>query len=70
MGEVEEAGVADADGVAVVEGSAQDGHSIDEGAASAVEVDQFILAVLALVVLAVDRLDGAVASRDRWIGEA
>ena len=65
MDEEDEVGVADADVVAVIEGSTQDGHSIDEGAASAVEIDQFILAVPS-----VGTLNGAVIPRDRGIGEA
>ncbi len=63
--EEDEVGVADADVVAVLEGSAQDGHSVDEGAASAVEVDQLIVAVQFP-----NFLNGAVCPRDRRIGEA
>jgi hypothetical protein len=53
--EEEEVCVADADGVAVLEGSAQDGHTVYECAASAVEVDQLIVPVQFP-----DRLKGAV----------
>ena len=59
--EKDELGVADADGIAVIDDSAADGDSVDEGAVVAVEVDEFKLRA--------GLLDGAVSPRDYRIGK-